>query len=146
MKLHVSLVVLLLACGKSSEPTSTESAAPSTTTPPPSTTTPPPSTPPAAAQAPADEARQMFNTLCSTCHGTSGKGDGAASASLDPKPRDYTDKAWQASVTDDQLRKIIVQGGAAVGKSNLMPPSPQLADKPQVVDELVKIVRGFAAK
>lgn len=86
----------------------------------------------------------MFNTLCSTCHGNSGKGDGAAAASLNPKPRDYTDKAWQASVTDDQLRTIIVQGGAAVGKSNLMPPSPQLADKPQVVDELVKIVRSFA--
>ena len=31
-----------------------------------------------------------------------------------------------------------------MGKSPLMPPSPQLADKPQVVAELVKIVRGFA--
>ena len=86
----------------------------------------------------------MFNTLCSTCHGQSGTGDGVAAASLNPKPRNYTDKAWQASVTDDQIRKIIVEGGAAVGKSQLMPASPQLKDKPEVVNELVNIVRGFA--
>ena len=97
-----------------------------------------------ATSAAAQEARTTFDTLCSTCHGTSGKGDGVAAASLDPKPRNYTDKAWQASITDDQIRKIIVEGGPAVGKSPLMPPNPQFKDKPEVVDELVKIVRGFA--
>jgi mono/diheme cytochrome c family protein len=93
--------------------------------------------------APADEAKQTFSTLCVTCHGADGKGDGVAAANLNPKPRNYTDKAWQASVTDDQLAKVILEGGAAVGKSPLMPPNPQLKDKPQVIAELVKIVRGF---
>ena len=91
----------------------------------------------------AEEAKTMFAQLCSTCHGTDGTGNGPAAANLEPKPRNYTDQAWQASVTDDDLRKIIVEGGGAVGKSPMMPPNPQLKDKPQVVDELVKIVRSF---
>ncbi|MDA1258990.1 MAG: hypothetical protein O3A20_00045 [Planctomycetota bacterium] len=90
------------------------------------------------------EARAKFDGLCATCHGTSGKGDGAAAAALNPKPRDYTDKAWQKTVTDEFLTKIIVQGGAAVGKSMLMPANADLADKPEVVAGLVKIIRGFA--
>jgi cytochrome c553 len=102
----------------------------------------PPQDPPPTSSA-ANEARDTFNTLCSVCHGQSGTGDGPGAASLNPKPRNYTDKAWQASITDDQIRTIILEGGAAVGKSQMMPPSPQFKDKPAVVDELVKIVRGF---
>jgi len=89
------------------------------------------------------EAATTFKTVCASCHGESGKGDGLAAASLDPKPRNYTDKAWQASVTDEALKKIILEGGAAVGKSPLMPSQPQLKAKPAVVDELVKMIRAF---
>ncbi len=32
---------------------------------------------------------QLFKFNCSSCHGIDGKGDGPASASLNPKPRDY---------------------------------------------------------
>jgi cytochrome c553 len=133
IRVNISVIVLLVACGKSSEAPAPESGSPSQPT--------------APAQAPnanpADEARNTFNTLCVTCHGTSGTGDGIAAANLNPKPRNYTDRAWQASVTDDQIRQIILMGGAAVGKSPVMPASPQFKDKPQVVDELVKIVRRF---
>lgn len=89
------------------------------------------------------EARALFEGTCAICHGATGAGDGAASANLNPKPRNYTDKAWQASVTDDDLRNIILQGGAAVGKSPTMPGQPQLKDKPEVVSALVAIIRGF---
>ena len=92
------------------------------------------------------EARNVFNTICATCHGPGGKGDGSAAAALQPKPRNYTDPAWQASVTDDDIKKIILQGGQAVGKSASMPAQPQLADKPEVVNELVKLIRGFGGK
>ena len=91
-------------------------------------------------------AQETFNTRCGPCHGTSGKGDGPGAAALNPKPRDYTDAAWQKSVTDDQLKKAIIMGGAAVGKSPIMPASPDLESQPAVVDGLVKIVRGFGAK
>jgi mono/diheme cytochrome c family protein len=110
--------------------------------------TPSPS-PPAATAKPAATvaapltAKEVFDTRCVACHGASGKGDGAGAAALNPKPRDYTDKAWQASITDDQLKKIIVGGGPAVGKSAFMPPNADLETKPEVVDGLVKIVRGF---
>lgn len=78
------------------------------------------------------------------CHGQSGKGDGPGAAALNPKPRDYTNAEWQKTVTDDEIAKIIVQGGAAVGKSPNMPANPDLASKPQVVQGLVKVVRSFA--
>ena len=89
------------------------------------------------------EAQAKFDTLCSTCHGTTGVGDGPNAAALNPKPRNYTDKAWQAQVDDEYLAKFIVQGGAAMGKSAMMPPSPDLANKPEVVQGLVQIIRGF---
>jgi mono/diheme cytochrome c family protein len=88
----------------------------------------------------------IFSTRCATCHGQDGKGDGPAAQALNPKPRNYSDPEWQKSVTDAQIKKTIVEGGAAVGKSPLMAPNADLADKPVVLDELVKIVRGFAPK
>lgn len=93
-----------------------------------------------------DESRDIFTKRCAACHGETGRGDGPAAANLNPKPRDYTNAAWQASVTDDQLRSIIVSGGFAVGKSPLMPPNPDLESSPAVVEGLVGIVRSFGPK
>lgn len=106
---------------------------------------------PAASAAPAaagaiaisQEARDIFNQRCVTCHGQSGKGDGPAGGALNPKPRDWTDKAWHATVTDDVIRKAVVEGGAAIGKSPMMPPNPDLVGKAAVADDLVKLVRSF---
>lgn len=92
------------------------------------------------------EAKTIFEQRCTACHGASGRGDGAAAAQLTPKPRDYTNVDWQKSVKDDDLKKVIIKGGKAVGKSELMPPNPDLETKPAVVDGLVKIVRGFSGK
>lgn len=89
------------------------------------------------------EAEETFGQRCATCHGTDGKGSGPAAANLNPKPRDYTDSQWQGTVTDDDLRKVIVKGGAAAGKSPLMPPNPDLESKPAVVDGLVAKIRSF---
>ena len=92
---------------------------------------------------PTEEARTTFKQVCATCHGENGMGDGPGAAALNPKPRNYTDKTWQASVTDDQIAKTILMGGAAVGKSPAMPAQPQLKEKPEVVAQLVRIVRTF---
>lgn len=85
----------------------------------------------------------VFSQRCATCHGADGKGTGPAAKALNPKPRDYSDPNWQRSVTDEMIKKTIVEGGPAVGKSSLMAPNADLADKPIVLDELVKIVRSF---
>ena len=105
---------------------------------------PPPQPPPIPADAMA-AAEAKWNIFCSTCHGKTGRGDGPAAAALQPDLlRDYSDLAWQKSVTDEYLALAILKGGAAVGKSPLMPPSPDLQDRPEIVRGLVRVVRGFA--
>jgi len=94
----------------------------------------------------AKEARALFDSLCFTCHGLHGHGDGPGAAAMNPKPRSFADAAWQDSVTDEQITKTIVFGGAAVGKSPMMPPQPQLKGKDDTLAALVKIVRGFRGK
>jgi cytochrome c553 len=93
-----------------------------------------------------DRAQALFNSMCATCHGAEGHGDGPAAANISPKPRDYTDAKWQASVTDDDLKRTIMLGGQKTGKSPMMPGNPQLKDQPEVLDGLVRIIRGFAKK
>ena len=44
------------------------------------------------------EAEAYFTQTCVTCHGTLGKGDGAAAVALDPKPADFTNAEWQSGV------------------------------------------------
>ena len=92
---------------------------------------------------PVTAAKDIFRVRCSVCHGETGQGDGAGAAALNPKPRNFTDAAWQASVDDDHIRTIIVKGGPSVGKSPGMAANPDLEKKPDVVNELVKIVRAF---
>ena len=75
-----------------------------------------------------------------------GEGNGTAAVALNPKPRNFTDPAWQKSVTDQHLRDTMVKGGAGVGKSALMPPQPLLAKDPETLEALVKLVRGFEKK
>lgn len=99
--------------------------------------------PPPAPPDPAADARKLFSTKCIVCHGDHGAGDGPGAAALNPKPRAFADATWQASVTDDQIKKTIVEGGAAVGKSAAMSANPELADKPDELTALVKIVRDF---
>lgn len=89
------------------------------------------------------EATKVFNERCAVCHGVTGKGDGPGSVALDPKPRAFGDPAWQAKITDEQIKKVILHGGMAVGLSAVMPASPELRKKPWVVDALVAKVRSF---
>lgn len=92
------------------------------------------------------EADQIWTTRCSLCHGAGGKGDGPASAPLNPKPRDMTDKKWQASVDDARIETVIVKGGTAVNLSPMMAANPDLESKPDVVKALRAKVRSMGAK
>jgi hypothetical protein len=94
---------------------------------------------------PAVDTHELFTSRCAPCHGESGHGDGPGAAALMPKPRNYTDLAWQRSVKDEDIKKTILYGGAAVGKSPNMPANPDLEGKPEL-DGLVAIVRGFGGR
>jgi mono/diheme cytochrome c family protein len=89
------------------------------------------------------EATQVFSTRCTPCHGERGAGDGPASSGLTPRPRDFRDSAWQASVDDQHIQQIIQYGGAAVGRSPAMPPNPDLQAKPEVVTALCDHIRSL---
>ncbi len=66
--------------------------------------------------------KAKYAQFCAACHGPEGKGDGPAAAALNPKPRDHTDPKYMKSLSDEEIYKIIKEGGAAVGKAPLMPP------------------------
>jgi mono/diheme cytochrome c family protein len=79
---------------------------------------------PALVLAQGDQAKgkSLFTQQCAGCHGATGKGDGVAAAALNPKPSDLTNKAYMAGLKDQYLFDLIQKGGAAMGKSPLMPP------------------------
>jgi cytochrome c5 len=89
------------------------------------------------------EAKEIFDTRCSSCHGDEGRGNGPASAVLNPKPQNFHDQKWQASVSDEQLTQAIIYGGSAVGKSPAMAANPDLQEKPDVVKALIAHVRAL---
>jgi cytochrome c553 len=90
------------------------------------------------------EAHELFTLRCAACHGQFGRGDGPGAPGLNPKPRNYADAAWQQTVTDEEIEKAIIYGGAAVGKSPQMVANPDLQAKPGVVAALREKVRSFA--
>jgi hypothetical protein len=148
----LAAAVLAIGCGRGDQ-----TAEPSGGAPPASTSAPAAPAPEAEHGAPAaeaggaegipaeaaEEASQIFASRCTPCHGESGMGNGPASKGLTPPPRNFHDKAWQASVTDEHIEQIIQYGGAAVGKSPAMPANPDLTSKPQVVAALMEKIRSF---
>ena len=66
--------------------------------------------------------KASYDQMCASCHGATGKGDGAAAAALNPKPKDLADKGYVKGLKDDYVKKLIKEGGPAVGKSPMMPP------------------------
>ena len=108
MKRFAILLVggVLAACG-GSEPAS---EAPATSE---------PAAAPAAAPA-AFDAAATFNTVCATCHGTTGMGDGPAGMALDPRPASFATAEFWETRDDESIFTAIKEGGAAVGRSPLM--------------------------
>ena len=66
--------------------------------------------------------KKTYDTLCFTCHGATGKGDGPAGAVLTPPPRDVSkgefkfdaDKNGKAG-EDADLKLVIKNGAGAYG-------------------------------
>lgn len=97
----------------------------------------------ALAQGNAEKGKGLFAQYCAACHGPSGNGDAPAAAALNPKPKDLTDKAYMAGLKDQYLFDLIQKGGAAVGKSPLIPPfGAQLKDGD--IRDVIAFVRSLA--
>lgn len=83
----------------------------------------------AEAEEQAFDAKGAYATVCTTCHGPAGAGDGPGAAALNPKPANFGDAAFWSGRTDAELIKVIREGGASVGKSPLMPAWGALYDE-----------------
>jgi mono/diheme cytochrome c family protein len=93
----------------------------------------------------AEDGAAIYTTYCVTCHGDTGKGDGVASASLDPKPANFSDPKFWASRDDAAVKKVIKDGGASVGKSALMIAWGSVLDDAKI-DAVIKHLKTFKGK
>jgi mono/diheme cytochrome c family protein len=91
----------------------------------------------------AAKGKAPFQKFCSGCHGEAGKGDGAMGAALNPKPKDLSEKAYNQSLKDDYLVKLIKGGGQAVGKSPMMPNVGSTLKDNEVAD-VIAYIRSLA--
>jgi mono/diheme cytochrome c family protein len=74
--------------------------------------------------------KEIYLKYCSTCHGEKGKGDGPASASLDPKPEKLN--ANQAGLSDAYLYWRIAEGGSMEPFKSGMPPWKAILSEEQI--------------
>ncbi len=58
---------------------------------------------------------RLYQAHCSACHGRSGRGDGPAAESLDPRPANVARFARMPMASDAYLYWTIAEGGAPVG-------------------------------
>ncbi len=100
----------------------------------------------AAAQAQDDlPGGELYQKLCSQCHGENGDGNGTAAPRLKPRPRDFTSGKFKirhtpsgALPTDDDLRDVIREGMPYTS----MPGWAHLSDAE--INELIAAVKSFS--
>jgi mono/diheme cytochrome c family protein len=87
--------------------------------------------------------RPVYDQYCATCHGDAGKGDGQNATNLTPPPPDFT--ASKAMTDPAYVRRVIVEGSAAVGRSPLSPPWGRTLTEQQI-EYLTLYCRALARK
>ena len=84
------------------------------------------------------EAGELFQQICSSCHGPKGAGDGALAKALTPKPANFTDVRRMSKETDVTLFWKLTNGRGP------MPSWQQIPEKQRW--ELVNYIRTLAPK
>lgn len=70
----------------------------------------------------ADDGAAVYSKQCVKCHGERGKGDGPTAKMLKNQSMgDLSSKTGMAKYSDQDLNKMLSEGGQAVGKSKVMP-------------------------
>lgn len=88
-----------------------------------------------------EKGKALYKINCAPCHGATGHGDGPAAATLNPKPRNHTDKKYMETLTNEHIFKTIKQGGGQYGFPG-MPANPQLKDND--ILEVIAFIRSIA--
>lgn len=89
-----------------------------------------------------EEGAQLYATLCTACHGEAGAGDGPAGQVLDPAPANLASAELRATRSDEDFTAMIRDGGAALGRSPVMPAFGAQLDEAQVAS-LVSFIRSL---
>jgi len=89
------------------------------------------------ADAGAETAKDNYRTYCVQCHGLKGDGKGINVPDMSTQPRNHTDAKEMSARTDDELFKVIKEGGQAINKSVQMPPWEDVLSDGEIND-LVK--------
>ncbi len=90
--------------------------------------------------------KELHVKHCQRCHGEQGKGDGPAMKAVKTvKIADWTNREEMAKYSDQDLYKITAEGGAALGKSKLMPAYKDKLKEKEIWD-LVAFIRSLAKK
>jgi len=87
-----------------------------------------------------ESAADNYNTYCIQCHGMQGNGMGVNIRDMAVQPRDHTDSKAMAARSNDELFKVIKEGGLSINKSVLMPPWASTFTDNEIHD-LVKYLR-----
>lgn len=85
----------------------------------------------------------LYREHCASCHGPEGDGEGPSAAGLNPKPVHLDDGAYMNRLSNAYLRRITAEGGAAVGKSSMMPGLEATLSEAEIRD-VVAFVRSLA--
>lgn len=67
------------------------------------------------------KAARNYDTYCAQCHGINRNGRGINSRDMSVQPRDHTDAKGMGDIPENEILKVIKEGGLAVNKSVLMP-------------------------
>lgn len=94
---------------------------------------------------PAATGEKLFRKHCKTCHGAKGHGDGPRSLFLKPKPRNFAQPSQFKSRNDDELFKVIAEGGAPSGLSAAMPPWGSKLE-PDQIRQLIAYIHSVPAR
>ncbi len=76
--------------------------------------------------------KELFNTNCSSCHGESGQGNGPASATLNPPPRNFVDPSkqiWKNGPKPSNMFVTLQEGIPNTGMASfsIIPPEDRFA-------------------
>ncbi len=87
---------------------------------------------------------RAYEHFCASCHGTSGDGEGRFfPTDITPRPRNFTAKEAMSSLSDEDIKRAITHGTAAIGKSGLCPPWGKALGQDRV-EQLVSFIRSFS--
>jgi len=90
-------------------------------------------------------AASSYKDSCADCHGETGKGDGPKAKKLSVKVGDLTDCAKMSKVSDDDMFKVIKEGGPALNLNKAMTGFGDAMEDNEIKG-LVAYVRSFCKK